>query len=74
VKIIHYLQNCHSPPVALNTEFRNTGIAVRVDKLGALKQTEITALLKEGGIFDWSKNAFVRGSDWQMVSELRDAR
>lgn len=64
--------------IALNTAFRNTGIAaqgkITVHKLDALKQTEVTALLKEVVIFDWSKNAFVRGPAWQTVSELRDAR
>jgi hypothetical protein len=64
--------------IALNTAFRNTGIAaegkITVDKLDALKQTEVTALLKEVVIFDWDKNAFVRGAAWQGVSELRDAR
>ncbi|ATF95378.1 hypothetical protein [Cedecea neteri] len=64
--------------IALNIAFRNTGIAaqgkITVDKLDVLKQTEVTALLKEVVIFDWSKNAFVRGPAWQAVSELRDAR
>jgi len=64
--------------IALNTAFRNTGILAKgkitVDKLDALKQTNVTALLNEVVTFDFKKKVFIRGAAWQIVSELRDAR